>query len=1160
MTRFLGALTVCVRTGMKKVIACMDGNCRTGCRQAARWAPERISRDDSCDTRGREILSFLKAHDLAIMNGCQDWPRSGGFTSKQPRGSTVIDYFMVSRDVLPAMRSLSVGSLPNRFSDHAALTVEVVLPGTVGRVATLRDMAPLPPITPQVAPVPGQSKLDDLLESSLSSSLSSADSLRALYGASVLPEEDHVYVYSDGSCQSPGKSWAAAGSGVCWGLGSSRNSSHRVPGRQTSQRGELYATLQALVAADSLRCLCVRTDSEYVIHTLCHWAPALAEAGWACENADLIEACVERLAARPRITRFSWVKGHSGNALNEEADRLARVGCTLPMEEPPPRLSDVSPCLRLPLDPDVGGLPSKVCTDLPPCPLPSTKAVPTVEEILDDDVPTPATADPLLKGRAARRAQAAENLRKLEAVQKEASFWRLVYHVSHPRSRLAAVALDALRNVFMHRMNMPVVPPAEFAEEDLQRMRDLAAEIPECTIDATEGRHFSRRFTVKEVAALKAKIRTAALGSSRGIDNKSYKQLLDIPNDVLCELFNACLEVRNVPKMWLTTVLTAILKRKLDPSLAESYRTIGLECCLLKFLTMLFDGRIREWVAAADLLPKSQNGFRAGYRTNNNAFILRCAIDRARAQKNVLYLGSVDISNAFPSVNHAMLWRKLYDRGMSGPIFDVYRSVYSRMRYTVRVDGETSEEFAADMGILIGDPASPIMWLLYFADVEVPELLGDIVLAGQKVSHLEQADDIIIFATSPAALQAKLDAFYNWCCSVFLQVNKLKSWWMPLACRPLLVPTIWIGGEPVALREDAMYVGMNLCATTRNVFSTHSAAKAATSYGIASTIFSIIDKRCLQCPPSVSRKLYMALMDPHLTHGADVNPDAYTVSVKPLEKTQIAYLRRMLRVGKRSSLVALFTETAIWPIRYRRADLLVRYLGYLMQRPRGSLARAALDDSIALAAQGRPAWVSDVRRALAKLPIPVLLGDLSDSAQIEDARLTIKESMLTWLQSRLDANGKLELLQNRPDADWQSVHAPRRGPTMQFRAYLALKIPAHRTALTRLLLSEHDLAVERLRWENVDHRQRLCRLCRRGVEDPQHALFVCEGSPQLVELRTSFYRSVIALDNDLWLLLLQLDVTDMIRVLSVQEATLPSFARYVRDVLRLFGEFQMYRP
>ncbi|EJD43025.1 hypothetical protein AURDEDRAFT_19580, partial [Auricularia subglabra TFB-10046 SS5] len=383
----------------------------------------------------------------------------------------------------------------------------------------------------------------------------------------------------------------------------------------------------------------------------------------------------------------------------------------------------------------------------------------------------------------------------------------------------------------------------------------------------------------------------------------------------------------------------------------------------------------------------------------------------------------------------------------------------------------------------------------------IPDLLGDIVLGGPKLSHLEQADDIIIFATSPAALQAKLDAFYRWCGKVFLQVNKLKSWWMPLACQPRVVPTFRIGGEPVVLREDATYVGMNLTATSRNVYNTHSALKAATAYGIGSTVFSIVDKRCLQCPPTVSRKLYMALLDPHLTHGADVNPDVTKKGVRPLEKVQIQYLRRMLRVGKRSSTVALFTETGLWPIRYRRADLLVRYLGYLLQRPEGSYARAAIQDSVALAAQGKPAWMADVRRALWKLPVPVALGNVVDSGDIDDVRIAIKDAMLTYLQRELDGNRKLDLLRGRPTAGCHSVAGWGSAPTMAFRGYLALKIPSHRTALTRLLLCDHELAVERLRWEDVDHRRRLCRFCRGAVEDAQHALMVCSGSEQLTTLR-----------------------------------------------------------
>lgn len=148
------------------------------------------------------------------------------------------------------------------------------------------------------------------------------------------------------------------------------------------------------------------------------------------------------------------------------------------------------------------------------------------------------------RGRTARRAQAAKNLSALEAVQNDVAFWEFVFHISHPRSAMAAVSCYALTIVFGIRMNAPLEVPLDFDPETLQRCREDAARLPECTQDTTAGQHFSRRFTVADVVELKARIRANHLGKARGADKKSYRDLLEIPNEVLCELFNACLEVR----------------------------------------------------------------------------------------------------------------------------------------------------------------------------------------------------------------------------------------------------------------------------------------------------------------------------------------------------------------------------------------------------------------------------------------------------------------------------------------------------------------------------------------------------------------------------------------------------------------------------------------
>ncbi|KAJ7502339.1 hypothetical protein B0H11DRAFT_1690324, partial [Mycena galericulata] len=59
-----------------------------------------------------------------------------------------------------------------------------------------------------------------------------------------------------------------------------------------------------------------------------------------------------------------------------------------------------------------------------------------------------------------------------------------------------------------------------------------------------------------------------------------------------------------------------------------------------------------------------------------------------------------------------------------------------------------------------------------------------------------------------------------------------------------------------------------------------------------------------------------------------------------------------------------------------------------------------------------------------------------------------------------------------------------------------------------MVLSSHGLAVERRRWKErgkniVPYEWRLCRFCMQEVEDPAHAMFMCDHPP-LLQLRETF--------------------------------------------------------
>ena len=95
----------------------------------------------------------------------------------------------------------------------------------------------------------------------------------------------------------------------------------------TNQRMEVQAARQAVAAHPGP--VEVVSDSKYVVSAFNEgWIDGWLRRGWKnskkepVANQDLWKPFVDEVAAHGRVT-FSWVKGHAGDPMNEEADRLA---------------------------------------------------------------------------------------------------------------------------------------------------------------------------------------------------------------------------------------------------------------------------------------------------------------------------------------------------------------------------------------------------------------------------------------------------------------------------------------------------------------------------------------------------------------------------------------------------------------------------------------------------------------------------------------------------------------------------------------------------------------------------------------------------------------------------------------------------------------------
>jgi hypothetical protein len=147
-----------------------------------------------------------------------------------------------------------------------------------------------------------------------------------------------------------------------------------------------------------------------------------------------------------------------------------------------------------------------------------------------------------------------------------------------------------------------------------------------------------------------------------------------------------------------------------------------------------------------------------------------------------------------------------------------------------------------------------------------------------------------------------------------------------------------------------------------------------------------------------SRTLYMARVDPYLTFGCEVCLDIEEKSLKLLEKVQLKFLRRMLGMGSRSMKAVSFSETGIWPIKYRRVYLALKNLCYWIGLDHNRPAWNGLQESLSLAHAKKISWVNDLRIILSRLFVPVEL-DISGPLQISligETMKLVKLSMEAW--------------------------------------------------------------------------------------------------------------------------------------------------------------------
>lgn len=138
-------------------------------------------------------------------------------------------------------------------------------------------------------------------------------------------DEDHIVeIWTDGGCKpNPGP----GGWGAILKFKGTVKELSGGEAETTNNRMELTAAAQALAALKRPCTVKLHTDSEYLKNGITRWHTGWVRKNWRSstgdpvKNMDLWKLILE--AVKPHQIEWLWVKGHSGNEMNERADELA---------------------------------------------------------------------------------------------------------------------------------------------------------------------------------------------------------------------------------------------------------------------------------------------------------------------------------------------------------------------------------------------------------------------------------------------------------------------------------------------------------------------------------------------------------------------------------------------------------------------------------------------------------------------------------------------------------------------------------------------------------------------------------------------------------------------------------------------------------------------
>src|SRR5678815_3019926 len=226
---------------------------------------------------------------------------------------------------------------------------------------------------------------------------------------------------------------------------------------------------------------------------------------------------------------------------------------------------------------------------------------------------------------------------------------------------------------------------------------------------------FGDDVNTKEIMGRVRKLKNGKSASIDEITGEMIKNGGEMVIDWIWKLCNKSIMEGIVSRDWRRAVIVPLYKGKGDKGNCRNYIGISLLSVVGKIYAFILVERVRR--VTEGLIGEEQGAFRSGRGCVDQIFTLKQMIEKMRKKKNKLYLGFMDLQQAYDRVNREALWQVLVMYGVGGRLLNGIKSMYDDSEACVRINGVKSDWFNINSGVTQGCVMSPWLFNLYMDGV-----------------------------------------------------------------------------------------------------------------------------------------------------------------------------------------------------------------------------------------------------------------------------------------------------------------------------------------------------------------------------------------------------------------------------------------------------------